>query len=83
MNESNTTTLHEISEGFALEEATSLINHEVIKKSNEDKRTTVENVGLISGLSTYNDEIEITINFLNHEEKVTKSVFNSNYLKIT
>lgn len=86
MDESLEQDLHQITKigrGFSLEEATSLINHEVIKKIDRHKPRSMENIGLISGLSTKEDEIEITISFLGREDNATKSIFKSNYLKLT
>lgn len=73
----------EIGQGFSLEEAVALVNHEVMKRQDRHKPTSLENIGLISGLSTFSNEIELTISFFDHQEIATKSVFEANYLKIT
>ena len=75
--------INEIGQGFSLEEAVALVNHEVMKKQDRHKPTEIENIGLISGLSTFNDEVELTISFIDREEKATKSTFESNYFQIT
>lgn len=73
----------EFGQGFSLEEAVALMNHEVVKKVDISKSNSLEKIGLVSGLSTFKDEIELTISFLDHHEVANKSAFEANYLKVT
>lgn len=73
----------EIGTGFSIDEAASLINHEVVKKHDQHKPITIENIGLISGLSMLNDQVEITITYIYHEEKATKADFEANFVRLT
>lgn len=86
MKEFNRTNLFEISEfgsGFSINEAVRLLNHEVIHKSHLHDTHSLEKIGLISGLLTINDEVEIIIQFYESTEKFTKQEFNSEFVRVT
>jgi len=73
----------ECGQGFTLEEAFKLINHEVIRKQENPPSQSIEHVGVISGLLALNDEVELVIRFLDSIELFTKEAFTASLKTIT
>ena len=73
----------EIGCGFSLDEAVNLIHHEVLRKEDFGKQESLEHIGIVSGLSTINDEIKVLIQFMNSSIELTKSEFEAILIKLT
>lgn len=69
--------------GFTLEEATKLIYQEVVKKKDHNKPKTIENIGIVSGVLTLNDEIEIVVQFFGEMGQFVKDEFESQLVIVT
>jgi hypothetical protein len=69
--------------GFTLEEATKLMYQEVVKKENQHKPKTVERVGVVLGVLSLNDEIEVVVQFLGEMEQFVKDEFESQLVIVT
>lgn len=63
-------------QGFSLDEATSYLNHEVIRKA-EDRtgKSIVETNGLVVGLLVMNDEIELVVQWRGEIKQYIKAEF--------
>ncbi len=62
---------------FELQEAVSLINKTVSKKGQNVSSTT--DIGIISGVLSLNDQIELVVKFEDSIEQCTKDEFKTNY----
>ena len=62
---------------FELQEAYQLLNHTVAELSGDVADPVFSNLGLICGILTVNDEIELVVKFLNELRQYTKSEFMS------
>ena len=71
--------------GFTVEEVTRLIDHEVIHKDHQHylPNTPVEVVGIVCGVLTMNNEIEMLVKFMKSMAQLSKSEFETNYLMPT
>lgn len=63
---------------FTIEEVVALLNLTVIKQ-NRSHHYQPENIGLIVGVLTLNDEVEMVIKFVDHVTQFTKREFNKQY----
>jgi hypothetical protein len=72
--------VHTIGGGFTLEKAVKLMHHEVIRKSDKDKPQSIEIIGVISGILTINDQMEIVVQFYGGVEQFTEAEFDSNLI---
>lgn len=63
---------------FTIEEVVALLNLTVIKQ-NRSQHYQPENIGLIVGVLTLNDEVEMVIKFVDHVTQFTKREFNKQY----
>ena len=64
--------------GFTIEEVVALLNLTVIKQ-NRSQHYQPENIGLIVGVLTLSDEVEMVIKFVDHVTQFTKREFNKQY----
>jgi len=69
--------------GFTLKEATELMYHEVMRKSEIGMKPTVEKVGVISGILNVNNEMEVIVQFLGGIEQFTKEELESQLTVLT
>lgn len=69
--------LHAIGGGFTLGDATKLMHHEVIRKADKDKPQTIERIGIVSGVLSINDQIEVVVKFYSCIEQFTEAEFES------
>uniref|UniRef100_UPI00259AC001 hypothetical protein n=1 Tax=uncultured Rheinheimera sp. TaxID=400532 RepID=UPI00259AC001 len=63
---------------FTIEEVVALLNLPVIKQ-NRTEHFQPENIGLIVGVLTLNDEVEMVVKFIDHVTQFTKREFNKQY----
>jgi hypothetical protein len=63
---------------FAIDEVVKLINMTVIRNNLDDKFKP-ENLGIIVGVLTLNDEVEMVVKFIDRITQFTKSEFSRNY----
>lgn len=63
---------------FTIQEVVALINYTVIKHDRGD-HFVPENLGIICGVLTLNQEIEMVVKFVDRVGQFTKSEFNKNY----
>lgn len=85
MNHSNnqfSSQLSEIGRGFTLDEAVQLLHREVMQKHEKNNPQSVKNIGVISGLLTLHDEIELVVKFLDRIEPYTKAEFSASLTTI-
>ena len=69
--------------GFSLKEATELMYHEVMRKSDFSLKPTVERVGVVSGILNVNNEMEVIVQFLGGIEQFTKDELQSQLTVMT
>ena len=69
---------------FSLEEATSLINHEVVHLEDENllPKPPHEKVGLIVGVLHVNEEVELIIKLDKKLAQVNKAEFEANFILV-
>lgn len=67
--------------GFELQEACALINYTVVGLDNSAKNPRIADIGIICGVLTVNDEVELVVKFMDELRQYTKSEFAKN-LKI-
>jgi len=77
------TEVHLIGGGFTLEEATKLMHHEVVRKSDQNKAQSIETIGVISGVLSINDQIELVIQFYGGIEQFIKEEFEAQLIVTT
>ncbi len=61
--------------GFDLDEACSLLNLTVVAINNESNPPSITEIGIICGVLTVNDEVELVIKFLDELRQYIKSEF--------
>ena len=69
----------EPTENFELEEAFALMDRVVIRGKNKNKKHPSLDFGVVSGLLTVNEEIELVIKFLDGLSQYTKSEFTAQF----
>lgn len=68
--------------GFALEEATALLNQHIIRKQDIEKSPLPENIGFVAGVLTLNDEVEVLVKFIDEAVQFTKYEFQSQLVQL-
>jgi len=63
--------------GFEIEEACALLNYAVVELDNNSKKPQIRDIGIIVGVLTFNDEVELIVKFLDELRQYTKSEFAS------
>ena len=61
--------------GFELDEAYDLLNLTVVEAAQTCSKPTITNLGLICGVLTVNDEIELVIKFMTELRQYTREEF--------
>ena len=61
--------------GFDLDEACSLINLTVVAIDNQSEPPSIQEIGIICGVLTVNDEVELVIKFLDELRQYIKAEF--------
>ncbi len=74
MNQKN----HLQSAEFSIKEVVALLNYTVIKHDKGD-HFVPENLGIICGVLTLNNEVEMVVKFIDRVGQFTKSEFNKHY----
>lgn len=69
-------------QSFTVDEVVSLINRPVIRHDRGDKFVPA-NIGLIVGVVTLNQEVEMVVKFIDRVTQFTKAEFTSNYRVIS
>jgi hypothetical protein len=63
---------------FSIKEVVALLNYTVIKHDKGD-HFVPENLGIICGVLTLNNEVEMVVKFIDRVGQFTKSEFNKHY----
>ncbi|CAM3730989.1 hypothetical protein [Rheinheimera salexigens] len=65
-------------QSFSIDEVVNLINKPVIRHNRGDKFVP-ENIGLVVGVVTLNEEVEMVVKFIDRITQFTKTEFNKSY----
>ncbi len=69
---------HTDSSRFSISEVVALINYTVIKHDRGDQFVP-ENLGIICGVLTLNEEVEVVVKFIDRVSQFTKAEFQRSY----